>query len=476
MTLDADTCYRALVARDPRFDGVFFVGVETTGIYCRPVCRARTPGRDRCTFHRSAASAERAGFRACLRCRPELAPGDAPIDSVPRLVARAVARLDEAARGEVSVAAIANDLGVSDRHLRRAIEAELGVSPRELVASRRLAIAKQLVVGSSLSLAQVAFASGYGSVRRFNDAFRARFARTPTALRAGRARESEGVVTLHLGVRVPFAWSEALAFLASRALPGLEWVEGDAWHRAVRIEDRAGVIRASSEPARAMVRVEIPTALAPHAMTIASRVRAVLDLDAAPARIDETLAADPSLRRAVARRPGLRVPGAWDGFELAVRAILGQQVSVAAARTLAARIVVALGPAPIDGALAFPDPSSIVRGGPDRLSALGVLPARARSIVALARAVDEGGLRLDRGADPEATMAALQTIEGVGPWTASYVAMRALRWPDALPASDLVLKKRLGVKTEGAVRAHAERWRPWRAYGVMHVWARGEEE
>lgn len=468
--LDADTCYRALLARDPRFDGVFYVAVETTGIYCRPICPARTPGRDRCTFHPSGAAAERAGFRACLRCRPELAPGAAPVDSVPRLVARAVARLDEAARGELGVAAIARELGVSERHLRRAVEAELGVSPRELVASRRLAMAKQLVVGSRLALAQVAHASGYGSVRRFNDAFRARFGRPPSALRQRAARDDEGVA-LHLGHRAPLAWGPLMDFLAARALPGIEWVEGGAWHRAVRSGEHEGVVRVTHEPARARVRVELPAALAGDALAIASRVRAVFDLDAAPARIDEVLGADPALRVAVARRPGLRVPGAWDGFELAVRAVLGQQISVAAARTLAIRIASTLG-----GARGFPAAREIARAGDGALVALGVLPARARSIVALARSMDEGALRLDPGADVEATMDALVRTPGIGPWTASYVAMRALRWPDALPASDLVLRKRLGARGDREVRAHAERWRPWRAYGVMHVWSRGDHE
>lgn len=471
--LDGDTCYRALAARDARFDGVFFVGVETTGIYCRPICPARTPRRDRCTFHPSGAAAERAGFRACLRCRPELAPGRAPVDSVPRLAARAVARLDRVARGEESVASVARTLGVSDRHLRRAIELELGVSPMELVSSRRLALARQLVIGSRLSLAQVALASGFGSVRRFNDAFRERFGRTPSSLRVARGAAAEGgaVITLRLGYRPPLAWAELLGFLGARALPGLERVEGVTWARALREGGELAWVRVEDEPQRSALRVEIPGVLASRVGSIVSSVRAVFDLDAAPASIDEVLADDPALRACVARRPGLRVPGAWDGFELAVRAVLGQQVSVAAARTLAARVMRALG----EGEGAFPDAARFAGAGEAALAALGVMPSRARTLVALARAVDEGEVELEPGVDPERATAALERVPGIGPWTAAYVAMRALRWPDALPAGDLVLRRRLGERGDAGVRARTEAWRPWRAYGVMHVWSRGED-
>ncbi|MDQ3034704.1 MAG: helix-turn-helix domain-containing protein, partial [Myxococcota bacterium] len=289
--LDGDTCYRALEAKDARFDGLFFVGVSTTGIYCRPVCRARTPRRERCTFHRSGAEAERAGFRACLRCRPELAAGSAPIDSIPRIVARALARIDEVASGDLSLEALAAALDVSDRHLRRAIEAQLGVSPIELVTSRRLAMAKQLLHDTRLGLAEIAFASGFGSVRRFNAAFRARFERAPSSLRRalvprdGSAPEG-ATLTLRLGYRPPFDWAALLRFLGGRAIPGVERVEGERYLRTVRAGDGAGVIAVRDDPERSLLIAELPLALAGAVMPIAARLRALFDLDADPARIE----------------------------------------------------------------------------------------------------------------------------------------------------------------------------------------------
>ena len=450
MTIDVDTCYRALTARDARFDGLFYVGVATTGIYCRPVCTARTPRRDRCSFFGSAAAAEAAGFRACFRCRPELAPGRAPVDSVPRLVAAAVARIEEGYLNEASVEDLAGELGVAARHLRRAVHQVLGVSPAELAQTRRLALAKQLLHDTELDLAQVAFTAGFGSVRRFNAAFRAAFGAPPSAIRRARAGRAASSVTLRLGYRRPFDWPRLLAFLAARAVPGVEDL-GDGVYARTSPGLRV-VVR--DDPAAACLRAEVRAAPGTNVMRVAARLRALFDLDAQPDAIAAVLRRDPRLAPSVRARPGLRVPGAFDGFEVAVRAILGQQVTVRGASTLAARLVEAHGGA-------FPAPAALAAAREGDVAALGMPAARARALIGLGRAVAGGAVRLERGADPAATCAALEALPGVGPWTAQYVAMRALGWPDAYPGTDLIVRR---------ARPDADAWRPWRAYGVMHLW------
>ncbi len=372
MDLDADRCYRVLQARDARFDGLFFVGVTTTGVYCRPICPARTPGRDRCTYHRSAAEAEHAGFRACFRCRPELAPGAASVDARSRLVTRAVARIEDGALDDGSVDDLAAELGVVARHLRRAVQGELGVSPLELAQTRRLALAKQLLHDSGLSLTEVAFAAGFGSVRRFNAAFAARFGSPPLRLRRAVRDERGGAPTfvLRLGYRAPFDWAGVLAYLAPRAIAGVEEVVDGRWRRAFGFRDVAGVIEVRDEPARACIVATVPVALAPAARTLTARLRALFDLDARPDAIAATFAGDRLLAARVRRNPGLRVPGAFDGFELAVRAVLGQQVSVRGATTIAARLAERLGEPLATGdrlARGFPDAARLAaaraRGG-----------------------------------------------------------------------------------------------------------------
>lgn len=481
--MDGDR-YAALVARDPRFDGVFFVGVSTTGIYCRPICPARTPARARCAFFASAALAERAGFRACLRCRPELAPGTrgavADVDAVDHLVRAAAARIAEGAlNGDGDVDALAAELGVSARHLRRATEARLGVSPIELAQSARLALAKQLLQDSTLSITEIAFAAGYGSVRRFNAAFAAAMRVAPQAVRrAAHAPVEAGGLVLRLDYRPPLAWRELLAFLAARAIPGVEEVDAHGYRRVVAIDAAVGTIAVAPEPDRPALRLAISPGLVRAVMPLVARVRRLFDLDAHPAAIAGVLGADPILAAAVAARPGLRVPGAIDPFEAAIRALLGQQVSVAAATTLAGRFAARFGtplePAARAGTLVtrFPTARAIADAPVDAIAAIGLPGTRAAAIRGVATAIADRALALD-GADLAAFVAAATALPGLGPWTAHYLAMRALHHPDAFPAADLGVRKALaphGVATPRAAEAYSARWRPFRSYAVLHLW------
>ena len=475
MKLDADACYRAVTARDGRFDGLFFVAVRTTGIYCRPVCRARTPARDRCVFYRTAAQAERDGFRACLRCRPELAPGGAPVDSVPRLVREAAARIDAGALNESDVEALAAQLGVSGRHLRRAMISELGVSPVELAQTRRIGLAKHLLQDTAMPVSEIAFASGFRSIRRFNALFRTRFGRAPSALRRARSTAmSEEAISLTLDYRAPFEWAAMLAFLGARATPGVEAIRGDTYLRTAGVGNHRGWIAITPIPDRCALRAEVSFSLAPALMPLVARLRRLCDLDAQPDRIASQLESDPKLAPRIRARPGLRVPGAFDGFETAARAVLGQQVSVAAATTLAGRVAEAFGdpietPHPELSRL-WPPAERIARERAEALSALGILPSRARTLRQLASAVARGELILSPVADAPATLQRIMDVPGIGPWTAQYVAMRALGWPDAFPESDLGIRQALGGLSPTEVRRRAERWRPWRAYAAMHLW------
>lgn len=475
MALDAAACYRALSARDHRFDGLFYVGVTTTGIYCRPICPARTPGPKRCLFFARAAEAERAGFRACFRCRPELAPGHAPVDSTPRLVRAAAARIEAGYLNEHSVDELAAALGVTARHLRRAMESALGVSPVELAQTRRLALAKQLLQDTALPLAEIAFAAGFQSVRRFNALASARFGRPPSALRAAHGNAAADGITLRLDYRAPLAWDELLGFLGGRAIPGVEVVAGGSYRRAVELGGHAGWLAVTADDGRPALRAQVSTSLAPVLMDVASRLRSLFDLDARPDAIAGALGRDRSLAPLLSARPGLRVPGAFDGFEAAVRAILGQQVSVRGATTLSGRVVERFGrPLPLswDGpSRAFPTAAELAAAPVADVRAIGMPEKRAETIVALARAADAGDVDLSRGADPAELMDALQRIPGIGPWTAHYLAMRVARWPDAFPGGDLALRKALGVTTTRAAESRADTWRPWRAYAVMHMWS-----
>lgn len=473
MQPDPDACYRALSARDARFDGVFFVGVSTTGVYCRPVCPARLPRRERCSFFGTAAAAEAAGYRACFRCRPEIAPGAAPLDSQSRLVARALARIDAGALEEQSQVALARSLGVSARHLRRALHSELGVSASQLVATRRLSLAKQLLHDTSLSVTRIAYESGFGSVRRFNAAFRAAFDRPPTALRRTRTGK-DGELTLRLGFRPPFDWDAMLGFLALRAVPGVELVRDRSYVRSVRLGRHQGSLRVGLGATGSALVVHVSAGLSGALFGLAARLSRLFDLQARPDVIAEHLGKDRLLRGSVRKRPWQRVVGAFDSHELAVRAVLGQQVSVAAARTLAARLVAGFGTPIETGHVglthAFPDAARLAQASPLELSSIGIPKARAATLVSLSSVFQRSPEVFVPGADPVAAVASLRSVRGVGDWTAEYIAMRALGWPDAFPAGDLGVQKALGGVKPRAATERAERWRPWRAYAVMHLW------
>ena len=480
--LDADACYRAVAAHDARFDGAFFIGVTSTGIYCRPVCRVKTPRRENCRFFAHASQAEGAGFRPCLRCRPELAPQTLAwsAQDASALLAQHAARLldsPDAWGDEVpSVAGLAARLGVSDRHLRRVFEAELGVSPMDWLQTRRLLAAKQLLADTRLPVAQVALAAGFASLRRFNAAFAAQYRMSPTALRrdGSEAKPGDGIAVT-LGYRPPYDVREMLQFLQQRGIAGVEQIDVAAHTvaRTLRLDDdTCGWVACRFEPEQHRVQVRVADSLAPQLPRVIARVRAWLDLDADPAAIHAVLGADfPALA-------GLRVPGTLDGLELAVRAVLGQQVTGAAARTLTTRLVERFGTplaTPIDGLTRlFPTPATLATATGDELGQLGVVRQRQAAIHALAQAVSSGQIRLHAGADVAATMDALKALPGIGAWTADYIALRALRWPDAFPAGDVALQKALSPDgqrlTARAAEGRAERWRPWRAYAVIRAW------
>ena len=473
--LEPDRLYRALCARDARFDGLFFVAVETTGIYCRPICPARTPGRARCRFYARAAEAERAGYRACFRCRPERAPGGAPVDAAPALVRRALAAIADGALDRVSVDGLGAELGVGARHLRRTLEAAIGVTPIELAQTRRLGLAKQLLQDTSLPITELAYAAGFASLRRFNAAFAERFGTAPTQIRRRGAPDGRAAdrPRLRLEARGPFPADATLRFLAARALPGLEEVTARGYRRVVAVGDAGAVLEAAPDPERPGLIVTIDPLLLPQLGALLTRLRALFDLDARPDLIDGHLARDPRLRRRVAACPGLRVPGAFDRWEALVRIILGQQVSVRAATTLSGRLIERLGaPIAVGGGAgrAFPSPERIASRTIDAIAAVGLPGARAEALRAVARRVASGRIDLLPSADPARVAEALLAVPGIGPWTVQAFAMRALRDPDAFLGGDLAVRRALGVGTTAAAEAAAIRWRPWRAYALMHLW------
>lgn len=473
---DDDACYRALAAHDPRFDGAFFVGVASTGIYCRTVCPAKTPRRENCAFYPSAAAAEKAGYRPCLRCRPELAPGGpARVDAVGRLAALAASRIEDGALAESGVEGLAAELGVSDRHLRRVVERELGVSPVELAQTQRLLLAKRLLTDTGLSVTEVALASGFSSLRRFHALFQERYRLNPTELRRSRAAgRLPDALTCDVAYRPPLDWDALLGFLAGRAVAGVEAVEDGRYLRAVRWGGATSWIAVSHAPGgRPALRVEVAASLAAHLPAVLARVKRQFDLAADPESIAAHLGD-------IVTNPGLRVVGSFDPFETAVRAILGQQVSVKSATTLACRFAAAFGepietPSPAVHLLP-PTPERVAALEPEDLIRLGIITARARSILALARAVADGTLTLDPGrGDVGETMRRLKELPGVGEWTAQIVALRALGWPDAFPHTDLGVMKALGETDPKRVLERAEAWRPWRAYATMHLWRTPKE-
>lgn len=494
MHLDPATCRRARLARDPRFDGRFFVAVRTTGVFCRPICPAVPPSERNVVYFPSAAAAAEGGFRACLRCRPECAPGTPAWAGVSTTIARALRLIGEEAPEKDSVERLAARLGVGARHLRRLFVEHLGASPVAVLQTRRLLAAKRLLDETGLPLTRIAMAAGFGSIRRFNAAFLASYGRSPRALRTARparrvqrgpADEGVGVrYSFQLRYRPPFDWEAILGFLAPRAIPGVEQVSEGVYRRSFELGGQAGwfeVTRADGET----LRLDIAFADASQLLRIVSRVRRLFDLDADPMAIDALLARDPVLAPLVHRRPGVRVPGAWDGFELGVRAILGQQVSVRGATTLAGRVVQRFG-RPMAGTTdearsglppglshVFPAPAVLAAAD---VAAVGLPARRGEAVRAFAGAVASGTLSFSGDMDEAFFRERVAQLPGIGAWTAEYIALRALGDPDAFPASDLGLLRATGVRSARELDEQSRAWRPWRAYAAMHLWlgARGE--
>ena len=485
ITDDRDACYEAMKSKDSRFDGRFFVGITSTGIYCRPVCHARLPKKENCVFFRTSAEAERAGFRPCLLCRPELAPGSSPMDASSALARRAARLVRDTAGENLALEDIAARLGCSTRHLRRVFMDEWQVSPIAYRETCRLLLAKQLLTDTRLPVLDVAMASGFGSVRRLNEAFQAHYHLTPTRLRketpeGGRRAD---LISVSLGYRPPFAWENLLAFFAARAIQGVEQVKDGAYERTVRLQGRdgktvSGWLRVEQDQGRNALRLTLPDTLAPVFPQVIAKVRALFDTDSDPSLIESRLKGMNREKEGLFL-PGVRIPGCFDPFETAVRAIIGQQVTVHVAGVLAGRIAQQLGPVVETGRAgldhAFPSPEAFVSPKEEdqmaaRLGGLGVVRTRSRCIIALARAVTEGRIHLSRFADPEAEIVKLKAIPGIGDWTAKYIAMRTMGWTDAFLETDAGIRHALADMSDAGRIAWAEAWRPWRSYATVCLW------
>lgn len=494
MELDFERCYRAVDSRDQRFDGWFYTAVTSTGIYCRPSCPAVTPKRENVRFYPSAAAAQRGGFRACRRCRPDAAPGSPEWDVRADVVGRAMRLIADGIVDRDGVPGLANRLGYTERHLHRMLTAQLGAGPLALARAQRSQTARILIETTELGLAEIAFAAGFGSVRQFNDTIREVYGSPPSSLRESARRPARdpagaGTISLRLAYRPPLHADALLDFLAARAVPGVEEAAGGTYRRALRLPHGAATVALTPAPGYvvAALRLSDVRDLAPAV----ARCRRLLDLDADPEAIDATLAEDPALASTVAKEPGVRVPRAVDGFEIAVRAIVGQQVSVAGARTVLARLArAAAPPLPVDqeigvsgtggschkslderGLAPFPSPEQVL-ALPDE--AFGMPAARRETIRTLARAAADGTLDLDPGVDRDEMAQKLTALSGIGPWTAAYVAMRAIGDPDTFLPTDLGVRRgaeALGLPGDPkTLDAHAARWRPWRSYAVMRLW------
>jgi len=491
MELDFERCYRAVDSRDQRFDGWFYTAVKTTGIYCRPSCPAITPKRANVTFFPSAAAAQRGGFRACRRCRPDAAPGSPEWDVRADVVGRAMRLIGDGVVDRDGVPGLANRLGYTERHLSRMLTAELGAGPLALARAQRAQTARILIETTDLGLAEIAFAAGFGSVRQFNDTIQEVYAQPPSALRASRrtTRVEPGTISLRLAYRAPLHVPSLLEFLETRALPGVEECAGGTYRRGLALPHGAGTVALTpgSRWVSATLRLADVRDLAPAV----ARCRRLFDLDADPDAVDATLADDPALAAAVHTEPGVRVPRSVDGFEMAVRAIVGQQVSVAGARTTLGRLIRAARPAPIKEPAELggsPSTASTAPTAPTELAgfpsaatvaelpdeAFGMPVARRESIRALARAVAGGELDLEPGTDRDETVKRLMDLPGIGAWTAGYVAMRAIGDPDIFLPTDLAVRRgaRALVLPDDprSLADHAERWRPWRSYALIRLW------
>lgn len=479
-----DICLRAFATRDARFDGRLFIGVKTTGIYCRPICPARTPKRENVTFWPSAAAAQAAGFRPCLRCRPEISPDAAAWRGTSNTVSRALALIAEGGLDGDDVAALCDRLGVGERQLRRLFDKHLGAPPIAVAQTRRVLFAKQLIQETRLPMHAVADAAGFGSIRRFNDAFAKLYGRSPRELRRkGAGAPAPSAVTLRLGYRAPYDWDAILAFLAARSIAGVEWIEKDCYLRTIEIDGAFGSVAVAPGENHLVATIRFPRVTA--LLAIVARLRRLFDLDADIATIGAHLSGDAALAPLIARRPGLRTPGAWCGFELAVRAILGQQITVVGARQLAVKLVARAGSdiAPEqsgDPRLSRVFPSAARMAQTD-LATLGMPKARIAALLALAGAVAADPQLIEPAGSHEETIARLLALPGFGPWTAQYWALRALRDSDAFPAADVALLRSPLVAEDGkrpspkALLARAEGWRPWRAYAAQHLWTADAE-
>jgi len=519
MKLDPDTCYQSLLSRDCRFDGWFFVAVSSTGIYCRVVCPVKSPKRQNCSFFTTAANAEKAGYRPCLRCRPELAPGNGLLDFSGNLARAAAGLIIDGFLNAGTLSDLAVRVGVTERHLRRIFMVEFNVTMVEFAQTQRLLLAKRLLTDSSLPVTDIALAAGFGSVRRFNDVFVAQYRMTPSRLRKGIAvdasgasenaarlanrcdktdRDHKGVadnsdvlphvreesrhpLRFQLAYRPPFSWSGVLAFLAHRQIAGVESIVDDTYNKSLRVTHRdtpyVGWISVKDLPKRLAIEVTLSPSLAPVVGTVLRRMTRMFDLDAQPDLIDAALG---PLAQDL---PGMRVPGAFDGFEIAARAIVGQQVSVARARTVLGKIAQAYGNSlgnslgstvpddTPDGLLrTFPGAAILTSASVESLVQAGLIRTRAQALIDVAQQVASQHILLEPMAPLRETLDALRAIRGVGEWTVQYIAMRALCWPNAFPAGDAVLKRQLGLADHRAVLDHAERWAPWRAYATLHLW------
>ena len=470
-----DVYERARLSRDARFDGRFFIGVRTTGVYCRPICPANPPRSENVTFFPTAAAAGEAGYRPCLRCRPECAPGTPAWAGTSATVQRGLRLIADGALDDGDVEGLAERLGVTARHLRRLFAKHVGASPLAVAHTQRLHFAKQLIDETALPMQAISAAAGFGSVRRFNDTFRNTYGRPPRDLRRGRVPPETGAaLSVRLPYRRPFDWQRLLAFYAGRATPGVELVADDRYRRSVVWAGQIGSIDVRDNGDSLSLTLH---GLGTDALFgIVQRVRGMFDVDAPIDDIASGFEKDPTLRRLLRRNPGVRVPGAWDGWELAVRAVLGQQVSVKAATTFAGRIAERYGEAcELDGlpnARLFPAPQRLARA---QLERLGIIRSRAQTIRDLARATLSGRVSFDAAQDADEFAASLRSIRGIGDWTAQYVAMRVLKHPDAFPASDLGLLRAFdgegGRLKPAELLARAESWRPWRAYAALLIWS-----